>query len=292
MRTPVRLVLLLPLGLAAGCTQDQALSEISLDRVAAVAGDFDQVEEALNRLLVYHAVYEGYIAGPVYDSELSPGDNALAVETLLTGTDTEGTVELYRHDAVFVNSGVRGLGDERYNGQEADDSLLQDPTAVANLVGYVEAGHVLVVSDWAYDLVEAGWPEAVAFWGEEDQPDAAQVGTSEVVLASVEDAALAESLGGATLQLSFDYSHWVVMVDTAADTRVYLRGDVELRPYDDAGVVSLPDVPLLVGFDAGQGQVLLSAFHWRAQRGAVADALLQALLPGLAVGSADTGAAP
>lgn len=274
------------------CAPDQGLSEISLDRVAVAAGDFDQVEEALTRLLVYHAVYDGYIAGPVYDSELEPGDNVLSIETLLTGTDSEGRLELYQHDAVFLNSGVRGLGEERYDDLESDDALLRDPQAVANVVSYVEDGHVLVVSDWAYDLVEAGWPDQIDFLGEDDQPDAAQKGTSELVVARVEDAALARDLGGDTLQVAFDYSHWAVVQAVADTTTVYLRGDVTLRPDDEAGEVSLPDVPLLLGFPAGRGQVVLSAFHWRAQRGAVADLLLQALLPGLAVGRADDTGAP
>lgn len=279
--------LLLP---ATACKSDQGLADTSLDRVAVVAGDFDQVEEALSRLLVYHAVYEGYIAGPVYDLELDPDTNALAVETLLTGVDAEGEAELSQHDALFVNSGVRGLGDVTYAGLEPDDALLADPAAVAALVAWVEAGHSLLASDWAYDLVEAGWPERLDPFGEDDQPDAAQVGVSELVVAEVVDPAMQEALGGGTVQLSFDYSRWVVLEGVSSEVTVHLRGDVQLRPDDETGTVSLPDVPLLVSFGAGSGRVVLSAFHWRAQRAVVADALLPLALPGLAIGgAADTG---
>ena len=47
--------------------------------------------------------------------------------------------------------------------------------------------------------------------------------------------------------------------------------------------MTLQDVPLLVGFDAGAGRVLYSSFSWKAQRPAVTDLLLLTLIEGLQV---------
>ena len=46
----------------------------------------------------------------------------------------------------------------------ADDSMVvSDPTAVENIQSFVENGNTLIVSDWAGDIVEAAWPDAIEF---------------------------------------------------------------------------------------------------------------------------------
>ncbi|MCB9777005.1 MAG: hypothetical protein H6742_00405 [Alphaproteobacteria bacterium] len=275
--------LLLPLlGLLAGCAQDQGLSEIRFERVATALGDFDHSGEVLSRLGVSQAEYEGFIVGPVWDDELDPDSMAARTEDLFFAVSDDGVQELFLHDAVFVDSGTRGLGDRVYNGLDPDDALLEDPRLVDNVRTYVEAGHALVVSDWAWELVEAAWPDQVAFLAESDGPDAAQVGMSEEITARVLDAGLTDALGGDTTRLAMDYSAWTVVETVGPDVTVLLEGDALVRPDPEAPEEARLDLPLLLSFPAGKGVVVFSAFHWRAQRGPVADALLQAALPGLA----------
>lgn len=271
----------------AGCKNDQGLAGFSLQGVAWVAGDFDATEQVLSRLAVPGTAYEGYIVGPATGAEAVGGDGLTpTVEALLGGPQADGEAELDRHDAVFLNSGVRGLGALVYNGLDPDDALVSDPEVVAGVVAWVEGGGVLVASDWAYDLVEEGWPDAVTFAREEEGLDGAQAGLSERVLATVEDPAAATALGADSVSLAFDYGYWAVMEEVHPDVLVHLRGDVSFRVDEDQGQADLPEVPLLVSFAAGAGRVVLSSFHWRAQAPAMADLLLPAVVQGLPLGEA------
>lgn len=282
-RAPAVLPAVLVVGTA--CSPDQGLSEIRFERVATALGDFDRSGDVLSRLGVTQAEYEGFIVAPVWDDELDPDAIAASTEDLFLGVSDDGVQELFQHDAVFVDSGTRGFGDVVYNGLDPDDGLLSDPRIADNVRAFVEGGHALVVSDWAWELVELCWPDQVAFLAESDGPDAAQVGTSEDVTARVLDSALVDALGSDTTRLALDYSAWTVVESVGPDTTVLLEGDVLLRPDPEAAEQSRLDVPLLLSFPAGSGVVVFSAFHWRAQRGPVADALLTGALPGLATGA-------
>ena len=276
----------LPLWFAAslgGCGSDQGLTPFAFDSVAWVAGDFDAVEQTLSRLGVPATAYEGYIVGPATGTEAIGGDGLTPTVEALLAAD-EGT--LATHDAVFLDSGVRGLGEVVYNGVEPDDAFVADPAVLAAVVAWVESGGVLIASDWAYDLAEQAWPDAVSFAREAEGLDAAQSGLSERILATVEDPALAAALGAEQLAVDFDFRAWAVMQDVGPDTTVHLRGDALYRADQDDVQAELPAAPLLVSFSAGGGRVVLSSFAWWSQAPAVADTLLPALVPGLPLGQA------
>ncbi len=268
-------------GSALACTPEQELTAIPLERVAVASGDFDRLEETLTRNGVSHDLYEGYISQAVYDEEIDPDAISLKSEALFLGLDEAGEPLLYANDAVFVNSGTRGLGAYAYNGVEEDDTLLTDEHLVEHLTGFTGRGRVLVVSDWAYDLVEAAWPDQISFLHEDDGPDGAQIGLNDAVIARVTSSELAVDLGVDQLELVYDFSYWAVMEDVAADVEVYLRGDISYQSPEGAGTLELTDVPLLVGFESGGGQVIYSSFAWKAQKTQVADLLLRHLVEGL-----------
>jgi len=274
--------------LAAGltaCKNEQGIAEIRIEQVAAVAGDFDRIESSLLRNGVKTEIYEGYISAPVYDvdEDAEYGQTPLQVEKLFTELDADGDPLLLDFDALFLNSGVRGLGEYVYNDVDPDDALVSDPDIVGALRDYVGRRRTLVASDWSYDLVEAAWPDKVTFLDEELGLDAAQRGTSRTVVASVTDPALADALGNDQVELFFDFSYWTVMAAVAQDVTVHMRGDVAYRPTDGSSEALLEDVPLLVSFEHQGGRVILSSFAWRAQRQVVADTLLLTLVEGLAV---------
>jgi len=267
--------------MAGACKSDQKFADIKVDQIAVTTGDFDRVEEALIRGDVSHTLFEGYISIPVYDPDADPSLMSPKVENLFQGTNEDGYPQIVDYDAVFVNSGTRGFGAYVYNGLETDDELILDARTLDALDAFFEEPRTLLVSDWAFDLVEAAFPDKIHFLHEEDGLDAAQLGTSDTVLADVTQAALEENLQSDTLQLTFDFDHWAVMDSVDTGVQVYLKGDVEYYAPGGEGSQVLEDVPLLVGFEHGYGRVIFSSFSWRAQRPAVQDLLLLTLIEGL-----------
>ena len=285
----MRAVLAAALLCAAGCKNDQGFVELRLENIAVSMGDFDATEDVLTRLDVAHTPYEGFISQAVYDPEIDPDLVSLKVEDLLSRV-TDNTPELELYDALFVNSGTRGLGEYVYNGVDPDDGIVSDADMLARVQTFVEDGGALIVSDWGYDLVEALWPDAIDFAHEDTELDAAQTGTSRTGVAAITDETLALELADATaVELQFDYSYWAVVEDVGPDTKVWMTGDVEYRVSDAEGYGTLEGVPLLVSFEAGRGEVVFSSFHWRAQRDEVADTMLQTLLPGMRLGTGSDG---
>jgi hypothetical protein len=278
-----------PLAAAAllGCQPENELREIPIEAIAVTAGDYDRMESLLVRQLVGYQLFEGYIVGATYDPEVDPDIIALKVEGLLPSQDA-----LEDYGAVFVNSGTRGLGAWVYNGVEPDDALVTDPAVIGAVTNFVAGGGALVVSDWAYDLVEACWPEKLTFVGDEAVLDDAQRGARGTVQAMVHDEALVTDLGENVVSVTYDFSHWAVIQDVAEGVTVYLSGDVAYRASEAEGDVPLDGAPLLVGFEHGSGHVYLSTFHWNAQNTAAADAMLFSVVAGLFPGGgdeADTG---
>jgi hypothetical protein len=277
--------------LAAGCTPENEFFARPFESIAVVSGDFDNMEQSLDRLEVAYQLYEGYICCASYDSDIDPSLINLKSETLFTGTTETGT-ELGIHDALFVNSGTRGFGRWKYNGIEEDDSLVSDPAVIANVVDFVGRGRTLVVSDWAYDLVEAGWPDKIDFYGEDLELDAAQAGNPGRITARVTDDSLGVELDSDTAGLEFNYTNWAVMESVGEGVTVYLRGDIEYRISETEGYGTLEDVPLLVGWEVGNGEVIFSSFHWNSQSAGVTDAILTTLVERLDPGSADDSVQP
>ena len=145
----------------------------------------------------------------------------------------------------------------------------------------------MVLSDWAGDLVEAAWPDAIQFAregncdAEDGCWDIGQSGVSTSVVARVTDDLLQQQLGTDAVTLQFDFTYWTVMESVADDVDVYLRGDVEYRLSDSEGYATLEDVPLLVGFNVGGGRVVYSSFHWHSQNENIADTIMLRVAEGL-----------
>ncbi|MDP6932179.1 MAG: hypothetical protein QGG40_04645 [Myxococcota bacterium] len=271
--------------LGTGCKSDQGIAQLKYDDIAVTTGDFDYVEETLTRLDVGYTRYEGYITQPAYDPEFDADVIGLEAENLFAEIDGEDP-DLYSYDALFVNSGTRGLGAFAYNGTEEDDQIVADEAALDVLRTFVDRGGGLVVSDWGYDLVEAAWPDLIDFLNDDETLDAAQVGTSESVTATVTDPTLASRLDDQSeVQLTFDYTYWSIIDTVSDDVEVLLEGDTEYRVSDSSGYGDLESVPLLVKMKVGGGVVLYSAFHWHAQTSALVDEVLLYSLEGLSRGS-------
>ncbi len=279
-----RPLMLVPLGLLltlGGCTENEIHAQPIRD-IALVAGNFDNMAENLDRLLVAYQVYEGFICCASYDSDVDPETNVLKEETLFVGTD-DSVEDIFQYDAVFLNSGARGWGEYEYNGVNEDNALVSDPLALENIERFVDRGGLLFISDWTYDLVEAIWPDKVHFFGQDEGThDAAQSGRIGKVQARVVDEAVAQTLGVDEVTLDYNYSNWTVIEEVGEGVDVILSGDVEYRLSASDGYGTAQNVPLLLSMDIGAGQLVYSNFHWNAQTPNLADRLMVAVAPGLA----------
>lgn len=282
-RQPLALAAAMALiALGTACKVDTGLYSDPVSRIATTAGDFDDVSEPLKRQDIPFTVYEGIISSPTWDPSYDHEQVALKVETLLLDD-----VEIYRYDAIFVASGTRGLGSRVYNSLEPDDGIVSDPVATENVRDFVERGGTLIVTDWAYDLVEAAWPGSLGFLKESEGYDGAQLGEPGRLTARISNEALAEALETETLGIEYTYSNWAVLENASEEVSVLMRGDVQYRvPVvgEDAEaedlVESLADVPLMVAFqpEGSEGQVVFSTFHIDAQSDGAIDLLLETVV--------------
>ena len=280
---PLRLLLLAGGALLAGCKSDNELKAITINQAAVVTGDFDRVEEVLARYEVQHDIFEGYIDQAIYEEDVDPEIMNPKVEALWLADNPDGDPLTVDYDAIFVNSGSRGLGKYVYNDVTEDNAFLVDPRVGISMDAFMLRGGVLIVSDWGYDLVEALWPDKITFLNEDDGADAAQAGLDDTIAAEIVDSDLASAAASDRLDIYFDFSYWTVIREVSSDVTVHLRGDVQFRSSAGQGALVLEDVPLLVSFETGNGRVILSSFAWKAQNPGVTDLILLSLLDGLNV---------
>ena len=257
-----------------GC-QEQDFNGTQSRSIAVVTGDFDDVAEPLDRLILDHTPYDGIISNAVWDPEYDSASHALTVEGLLAGGG-----ELGQHGWLFVASGARGFGDVVYNGVAPDNQFVDDLHVRSDIVDYVARGNTLLVTDWAYDLVEVCWPGAVDFLGDDTARDAAQLGEVETVIAKVTESRLVETTENDQLAIHYNFSNWAVIDAVGNDTTVWLRGDVNWRNPNDGSVTKIEHAPLLVSFipKGGTGQVVVSTFHIDAQNDPVADEIMNTVV--------------
>jgi hypothetical protein len=150
---------------------------------------------------------------------------------------------------------------------DADDGMTEEEPVVGynyevihnNIKAYVNAGGAIYASDWAYDVVEQIWPEAINFVGADEIPDSAQMGEYGMVTATVADDALAEWLDADYTQVEFDLPVWPPIEGVADTVSVHLTGNIEYR--EGTNIFPLTASPLLVSFTSGEGKVAFSTFR-------------------------------
>jgi len=210
---------------------------LSLD-IAIVTGDYDNFDLVLNQL-----GFSNY--------ELVDGQDGDVLNAFLGDPE-----ELARFDVIFFNGGFVEDG-TIYDLEDPDDAATAQN--VQNVVQFVHNGGVVFGSDWAYDLVERGWPTRINWVGADEIPDDAQMGDYELVNAGVQDAALAEFLGTDYIEVQYDLPVWPPIESVEDGVSVHLAGTV---PYSDGlSEFTLTGVPLLVSFNSEQGKVAFFTFR-------------------------------
>ena len=203
--------------------------------VAVVKGDYDDFDLVLERMgFANYTIVDGLLAS--------------------SAQDFFGDLEaMGQYDLIFVNGGFVEEG-VIFSEDGSHEIYLQ------NIRDYVSAGGAIYASDWAYDVVELGWPERLDFAGDDTVIDDAQVGEYDLVTSNIVDASLASWLDSPTIDIEYDLPVWppIESVDEAAVT-THLQGNVSYRIGTET--YSLVDAPLLVSFTSGEGKVVFSTFR-------------------------------
>lgn len=163
---------------------------------------------------------------------------------------------LSQFDIVLLNC---GLNDVPFIADAAGAAVMR-----ANLRQFVENGGSVYASDWAYNVVELTFPEYIDFHGEDTDPDSAKKGFStNSIVGSVTDLALATMLGSNQIELHYPLGAWAIMVAVAAQVRVYIRGNAPWtnNPFGFSPQGTHSNVPHTVSFAVGEGKVVYTSFH-------------------------------
>ncbi len=237
--------------------------------IAVVKGNADQIETLLDGLGFTHTDFA------TSSSATSAGAKFLGDLTAMNG-----------YDVIFIDCG-----------SNIDNMMAgaAKATITSNIQAFVNAGHSLYASDWAWQIVQAAFPAAVDYFGVDASltksasksttagprqgpgPTTTQkkAGAPPFTMnGDIVDANLAAAVGKASTTIYEDLSEWVVMAAANTGTTVEVQAAVNDGKGNDWGVV-----PLVVRFGAGKGHVVYTSFHNIAVKdagGPVAD--IQAIL--------------
>jgi len=162
---------------------------------------------------------------------------------------------LSEYDIIFFNCGMDDSWEYSYGAEVA-----------GNLRDFVEAGGSIYASDWAYYIVEAGWPSMNTFQGDDSWLGDARVGETGYITADVLDPVMAQRLGSDTASLNFDLPAWVVMKQTHQGD-VLIQGTATYYDYSNpySYDYQTSTVPLVSRLIQGDGAVVYTSFHNEAQ---------------------------
>jgi hypothetical protein len=211
--------------------------------IAVLAGDYDTTQELLDTLgLSYDLIAQG---------------GTTQIDFL------RNPARLESYDIVFLNCGM----DEEwiYEAKEA---------VAANLQSYVQGGHSLYASDWTFQAIEAAFPEAVDFFGEDDFPSDAYSGDDGHLLGTVLDPNMQAVLGTSSADIHYDLAGWVIAVAADSSTEVLVSGSPTTIWQEDP----VANAPLAVRFEEGAGTVVFTTFHNEPQITLDMDAMLREII--------------
>ena len=213
--------------------QEETCLDPTSVKVAVVLGEFDNVGGLLNELDIPfdsygHSNYLNFLMSP----EL-----------------------LAEYDIIFFNCGM------------PTDWIASRGTVSSNLQDYVADGGSIYASDWAHGIVEAAFPYAIDFHGDDeilgheewgfDSHSHPYVGSSQNVLAEVLDTTMSGAIGNTHASLYYDLDAWVLPQAAGPGSSIMLQGSV----YSFTDTVRLVDnAPLALRFSAG-GSVIYTSFH-------------------------------
>ncbi len=175
-------------------------------------------------------------------------------------------------DGINVAESVDFLGDFEllttydmvfFNGGLTEPGVIDDDAILANIHAYLDQGGIIYVSDWAYDLVEALYPEKLTFVGDDTLVDDAQRGRPGYVDCQVTDPNLAAALSANAVTIQFDLPLWPPVLFADPTVAIHMTGTIQYQNDQDA-VIDQTGSPVLVSFSEGSGRVMFSSFRVQA----------------------------
>ena len=209
------------------------------------------------------AIDVAIVTGDYDDFNLVLNQMGFANYVLIDGLDEAGLkgflddpAELAKYDIIFFNG---GFTEEGVIYDTVDPTNTAPDTRIQNIMNYVDTGGSIYASDWAYDVVEIGWPDRAEFVGADEIPNDAQTGDYDNVTAAISDTSLAEFLGTSYLEVTYDLPVWPPVERVADSVSVHVSGTV---PYSDGlNNYTLNSAPMLYSFNSGDGRVVFSTFR-------------------------------
>lgn len=201
--------------------------------VAVVLGDFDNIGAILSRLDIE---YDAYGRQDYLDLLRSPD-------------------KLSEYDIVFFNCGM------------PMEWITERGVISSNLRDYVEKGGSIYASDWAHAIVEATFPYAIDFHGDDDifaspelgmDHDHPYVGAATSFQADVIDETMRGAIGSSHAQIVYDLDSWVLPTSIGPSSIAMITGPAQY--YSDWNIGTQPNTPLAVQFAEG-GTVIYTTFH-------------------------------
>ena len=169
-------------------------------------------------------------------------------------SDLKDLAKLKQYEVVYINcsSGVD------YISAEAAPVVSQ----------YVKEGGIVYASDYTNSLIQDAFPGKINFYGQSGSSSSyssPRVGSSGSVTAKVVDSGLASVLGKNKVNINFDLGSWVVIDSAGSGTKVHVTGPASVFASDDSQAAN-KEVPYVVSFSEGSGEVLYTSFHNEAQK--------------------------
>ena len=178
--------------------------------------------------------------------------------------DLANSTLLSEYDAVFIN---------------CDDYTDDYTYANETLRSYVQNGGNLYVSDWAFSIIEATFPDKLEFIYETNASytyDDSRIGETGIVTADIISTGMSSYFGVSTVDIDFDLGGWVVLDSVASDVDVLLAGNVSY--YNTTWDLVYSYEPITVEYTAGDGAVIYTSFHFEGQEAAIATELMEYLV--------------
>ncbi len=237
------------------------------DTIAMTVYDgHDSVEQVLARL--------GYTDVLVVDTHHESGEHDENTPSWLV--EAFGVYDDFSsNDILFIN-----CGPHEWAVDNADPGDLE--TVLTNLRRFVEDGGSLYLSDWAYDLFELLYPDAVDWYGDDDVRNDAERGVAQDFLAFVQDEELASLIGNGQAFLKYDFSRIALPQELGGGANPLMTASIQYED-DDGNVLTLDDVPVLLEFLPvalvdDPGRIIYTTFHNGANNTRDMDETLRAII--------------
>lgn len=222
-------------------------------KIAVISGAFDDYVPVLKGL-------------GLQDVTQVDGQDETALRAFLTTPSALAEYDMLVFNGGHLEEGLIWSDDP----EDAQVALVHDA-----LRGFVAQGGDIHCSDWAYDLIEQVWPGKLTTVGA-GQPDAAQLGVSQLLVATVNNANLSAYMGGVEeLPVEYDLDLWPVVLSASTSSSVHLVGQATYTSEDQVIQVA---TPMLVSFNGGGGRVVFSSYRLAANDSAEMTSLMRYVL--------------